>query len=191
LLLTGIVARPQQPEESLPFLGFKTGLNIGRFTDVIFQPERFSMEGSVDLNFGNKYFAVAEGGYSKTNLEKENYNYRSEGYFVKLGIDYNMLKKYPSDFLGVGIRVGRSAFSHDANKVMISDEHWGDNHLNIPSENLSTYWVEASFGLKAEIFENIYLGWNALIKVKLAGGHPGFQPLNIPGYGNGINSINL
>jgi hypothetical protein len=35
------------------------------------------------------------------------------------------------------------------------------------------------------------MGWNALINVKLAGVHPGFQPLNIPGYGNGINSINL
>src|SRR6056297_1015646 len=181
----------EQEKEPLTFYGVKGGLNIGRFTDFIFKPERFSLEGSVDLNFGNKYFAVAEGGYSNTNLEKENYNYSSEGYFIKLGFDYNMLKKYPTDFLGVGVRIGRSSFSQDANNVIIADSHWGNIPINIPSENVSTYWLEGSFGLKTEIFENIYLGWSASIKLKLSGGDPGFEPYNIPGYGNGINAINL
>jgi len=181
----------EEKKEPLHFYGIKAGINIGRFTDFVFKPERFSLEGSVDFNFGNKYFAVAEGGYSNTNLEKENYNYSSEGYFIKLGFDYNMLKKYPTDFLGVGVRIGRSSFSQDANNVIIADSHWGNIPINIPSENVSAYWLEGSFGLKTEIFENIYLGWSASIKLKLSGGDPGFEPYNIPGYGNGINAINL
>jgi hypothetical protein len=181
----------EEKKEPLHFYGVKAGINIGRFTDFVFKPERISLEGSVDFNFGNKYFAVAEGGYSNTNLEKENYNYSAEGYFIKLGFDYNMLKKYPTDFLGVGVRVGRSSFSQDANNVIIADSHWGNIPIDIPSENISTYWLEGSFGLKAEIFKNIYLGWSALLKIKLSGGNPNFQPYNIPGYGNGLNTINL
>ncbi|HSH52908.1 MAG TPA: DUF6048 family protein [Bacteroidales bacterium] len=181
----------EEEKEPLHFYGVKAGINIGRFTDFIFKPERFSMEGSVDFNFGHKYFAVAEGGYSITNFEKENYNYSSEGYFIKLGFDYNMLKKYPTDFLGVGVRVGRSSFSQDANNVTIVDNHWGNIPINIPSEKINAYWLEGSLGLKAEILKNIYLGWDASIKIILSGGNPGFNPYNIPGYGNGISTINL
>ncbi len=181
----------EEEKEPLTFLGVKAGINVGRFSDFIFKPERFSMGGSFDLNFGDKYFAVAEGGYSSTRLEKENYNYSSEGYFIKLGFDYNMLKKYPTDFLGVGVRIGRSSFSQDANNVIIKDDHWGNTPVNISSESVNTYWLEGSFGLKAEILKNIYFGWNALIKIRLSDGDPTFQPYNIPGYGSGINSINL
>ena len=181
----------EQEKEPLTFYGVKGGLNIGRFTDFIFKPERFSLEGSVDLNFGNKYFAVAEGGYSKTNLEKDTYHYLSNGYFIKLGLDYNMLKKYPTDFLGVGFRIAGSSFTQDANNVIIADEHWGNIPVNIAAQQVNTFWLEGSFGLKAEIFDNIYLGWSALLKIKLSGGNPNFQPYDIPGYGNGINTINL
>ncbi|MFP4024412.1 MAG: DUF6048 family protein [Thiohalospira sp.] len=181
----------EEEKEPLTFYGVKTGINVGRFSDFIFKPERFSMEGSFDLNFGDKYFAVAEGGYSITNLEKENYNYSSEGYFIKLGFDYNMLKKYPTDFLGGGIRIGRSSFSQDANNVVITDDYWGNTTVNISSESVNTYWLEGSFGLKAELLKNIYFGWNALIKIRFSDGDPTFQPYDIPGYGSGINSVNL
>lgn len=180
-----------EEKEPLTFYGFKTGINIGRFSDFIFKPERLSLEGSFDLNFGNKYFAVAEVGYARTNLENESYNYSSQGYFVKLGMDYNMLKAYPTDFLGVGLRLGRSAFKQEAKDVIIASEYWGNIPINIPTENISTYWLEGSLGLKTELFDNIYLGWSVLIKAKLSGGSPDFQPYNIPGYGNGINAINL
>ncbi|MFO7830295.1 MAG: DUF6048 family protein [Bacteroidales bacterium] len=184
-------AEEEKEEEELTFYGIKAGINAGRFADFLFKPERFSIEGSVDLNFGHKYFAVAEAGYSNTNLKKDNYDYYSDGYFIKLGLDYNMLKKYPTDFLGVGVRIGRASFNHSAGNVIIENDYWGSIPINIDSENINTYWLEGSFGIKAELLKNIYFGWSALIKVRLVSGNPSFQPYDIPGYGSGINSINL
>lgn len=183
--------KEKEKSEPLTFYGLKAGLNVGRLSDFLFKPERFSLEGSFDMNFGHKYFAVAEAGYSETNLKKNNYNYHSDGYFIKLGFDYNLLKKYPTDFLGVGVRIGRSSFNHSASNVIIENDYWETFPININTEKINTYWLEASFGLKAELLKNIYLGWSALIKIRLSGGSPSFEPYNIPGYGSGINSINL
>ncbi len=181
----------EEEEEDLTFYGIKAGINVGRFSDFLFKPERFSYEGSLDINFGHKYFAVAEAGYSNTNLKKDNYDYYSDGYFIKLGLDYNMLEKYPTDFLGVGFRLGAASFNHSAENVIVENDLWGNIPINIDSESVDTYWLEGSFGLKAELLKNIYFGWSALIKIRLSGGSPSFQPYDIPGYGNGINSINL
>ena len=183
-----------QPEEKEPlkFLGLKFGVNVGRFADFQFKPERFSYEGSFDFNLNNKYFGIIEAGYSEIDLEKDTYNYSLEGTFFKLGMDYNMLKKYPSDFLGIGLRLGRANFSHSAENVSIEDDHWPLFTTSIDSRTYNTYWFEVSFGVKGELLKNVYLGWSAIVKVHISGGKDeSFLPYDIPGFGKGGNTVNL
>jgi len=182
----------EKPKDTLRFYGFKLGVNIWRFADFQFKPERFSYEASFDFNIGHKYFGVIEGGHSEINLDKENFNYTSNGNFLKLGLDYNMLKKQPTDFLGAGLRFGWTGFKHSADQVSINDEHWGSYSTAISEKKYTMYWLEVSMGIKGEIFKNIYLGWAAIAKVRVSGGKDAlFQPYDIPGFGNGKNSINL
>ena len=182
----------QKIKEPLQLKGFKFGVNVDRFSDFQFKPERFSYEGSFDFNLNNKYFGVIEAGYSEINFKKDNYNYQSDGYFVKLGMEYNMLKKYPTDFLGVGIKIGMADFNQQADNVIIEDSHWGSFTTNVDSRNYNAYWLEASLGVKGEIFKNIYLGWSALVRIKVSGGNDrSFQPYDIPGFGNGSKKLDL
>ena len=108
---------PVKEKEPLELKGIKFGINVGRFSDYLFKPERVSYETSFDFNLNHKYFGVFEAGYSEIELKKDNYQYLSDGYFFKLGMDYNMLKKYPSDYLGMGIRFGWADFSMYARRV--------------------------------------------------------------------------
>lgn len=179
-------------KEPLQFKGVKFGVNVGRFSDFQFKPERFSYEASFDFNISQKYFGVVEAGYSEIDLEKDNYHYFSEGTFFKVGLDFNMLKKYPSDYLGLGFRIGRANFSHSARNVIINDDHRGAYTGSIDERSYNTYWLEASFGVKGELFKNVYFGWSALFRLRVSGGKDGdFQPYDIPGFGKGENAINL
>lgn len=183
---------PAKVKEPLVFKGVKFGVNAGRFSDYLFKPERFSYEGSADINFSHKYYGVIEVGYSEIKLEEDNYTYNSEGYFYKVGMDYNMLKKHPTDYLGMGFRIGRADFSHSADHVLIEDTHWPLQSLAIDSKSYNTYWLEVSFGIKGELLKNVYFGWSALVRISVAGRKDNqFQAIDIPGFGKGENTINL
>ncbi|MBI9055907.1 MAG: hypothetical protein JEY96_18950 [Bacteroidales bacterium] len=182
----------EKVKEPLLLKGIKFGVNVGRFSDFQFKPDRSSYEASFDFNLNNKYFGVIEGGYSEIAIEKDKYNLNSEGTFIKIGFDYNMLKKWPTDFLGIGLRIGRSDFSQSADNIEIDLNHWGNYSSPSITKSFDAYWFEASFGVKGEIFKNIYLGWAGIVRVQLSGGKDAdFQPYDIPGYGTGSKSLHL
>lgn len=185
---------PVKVKEPLVFKGIKLGVNVGRFSDYLFKPDRFSYEGSIDFNISHKYYGVIEAGYSELTREEDNYTYYSDGYFYKVGLDFNMLKKHPTDYLGMGFRVGRADFSHSADNVLIEDARWGTSleSISIDSKSYNTYWLEVSFGLKGELLKNVYFGWSALVRVGISGRKDNeFQPIDIPGFGKGANTVNL
>lgn len=183
----------EKPKEALLLKSIKLGVNIGRFSDFQFKPERTSYEASIDFNLSNKYFGVIEAGYSEISFSKDSlYNCNSEGSFFKIGFDFNMLKKQPTDFLGIGLRLGRSDFSQSANNIQIEMEHWENYNFQPISKSYKAYWLEASFGIKGEVFKNIYLGWAGIVRVQLSGGKDAdFQAYDIPGFGDGSKSLKL
>ena len=182
----------EKEKEPIKLMGLKIGANVGRFTDFQFKPERFSYEGSFDFNLNHKYFGVFEAGYSEIDVIEDNYHYLSDGYFVKVGLEYNLLKKQPTDFLGVGIKLGKANFSQQATDIRIETNQWGTFQTNIDPKNYNAYWLEASVGLKGEIFKNVYMGWAALFKIKVSGGKDSnFQPYDVPGFGDPLKSIKL
>jgi Domain of unknown function (DUF6048) len=181
----------EEIKEPLQLKGISFGVNIGRFSDYIFMPERISYESALNINISNKFYGVIEAGYATTNLDKDNYNYLSEGYFVKVGMDKNLLKKYPSDFLGIGFRIGNSQFSHSASNIVIESEYWNATQTSVENTAHSLYWFEISFGIKAEIFTNLYLGWSGLVKIKMTGIDDAFTPYNIPGFGKYSGVVKL
>jgi len=182
----------EKVKDPLQLKGIKFGVNVGRFSDFQFKPDRKSYEASVDFNLSNKYFGVVEGGYSEISFNKDLYSYNSDGTFLKIGLDYNLLKKFPSDFLGIGLRLGWSSFSHTADNIEINLNHWGTEPFPSISNSFDAFWFEASFGVKGEIFKNIYLGWAGIVRAQITGGkNSDFHPYDIPGYGAGSKSLHL
>lgn len=183
---------PVEEKEPLELKGIKFGVNIGRFSDYLFKPERVSYETSFDFNLSHKYYGVFEAGYSEIELKKDNYLYRSDGYFMKVGMDYNMLKKQPTDYLGIGFRLGWTDFSQSASNIFIESNHWPASSTSIDPKSLNTYWLEISLGIKGEVFKNVYFGWSGLVKIRVAGENDlNVQPYDIPGFGSASKGINL
>jgi hypothetical protein len=87
----------------------------------------------------------------------------------------------------VGMRYGVSSFSHTLNTYKIYDptNYYGETIITSGAkfDNLNASWVEVIGGIKAELFNNLYLGFSVRLNYLVSNKKPAdFDKLFIPGY---------
>ena len=165
--------------------GLRLGMNLVRPLLSIPEPSGFGMEAVADINFGENYFAVAEGGFSFRDLDKPGYRLREEGVFLRAGADNNFYGEF-DDVIALGARIGISAYERSAPFVNVEPDYWGEYSGQLNKEFFIRQWAEVVIVLKTEIFRNVFLGWN--IRGKLLLFDKGDENVNeryIPGFGTG------
>jgi hypothetical protein len=182
----------EDTEEKMPlFQGIK--LEIDAFSAVMsaVNRETYSFEGNIQLNLREKYFPIVEIGFAGANKTSINdYNFRTNGFFARIGMDYNLLKPNASDtrihrYFFIGGRYGFSPFSYDITNVVINNGDWGGSEVrNFYGVTTTKHWFEAVAGLRVEVLHNIYMGWNVRLKMQLGNEKYGeISPWFIPGIG--------
>lgn len=150
-------------------------------------------EAALRLNLRNKYFPIIEAGLGRANAigESSQLHFRTSAPFARVGLDYNIKKDLRSmNRVFVGIRYGVSSFSYDLAGPDLNDPYWKTtqpfNFVDIASQ---AHWGEALFGLEAQIWKGIHLGWSLRYKLRF---HEKATPLGhvyyIPGYGKNSGS---
>ena len=117
-------------------------------------------------------------------------NSTAKGSYFKGGIDYNMYENWldMDNMIYTGFRAGFSTFSHTLNSFSVysTDQYWEPQFSSTtPQEfnDLTAVWVELIIGLKAELFNNLYLGLNVQLKGLVTETEPdNFQNIYIPGF---------
>lgn len=181
--------------DTLNIGGLRFGFDISRIAVPFLEEGRVEYDGSVDLRINKDLYPVVEVGWGDFKTEEMNFSYRSTGFSLRVGIDKNYLKKDNVNEIGMffaGVRYGVSFFKHEASDLVISDPYWGDFSGTIPIKSMSAHWLEFTTGIRAKIFNNIYLGWS--LRGRLLIYKPGdnnMSPYYIPGYGkvNGRNTL--
>ncbi len=211
MLLTGIPVQAQTDTETEPFAeqpvtgneafsrekdttyypGIRIGVNLVRPLMVFADPARFGIEGVLDINMGPDYFAVAESGFSRRNLDEPDYHLKETGFFLRLGADRNYYSNF-NDVVGVGARLGLSLYNRSAPFISVEPGYWDGYTGALSSETFLRQWAEVVFVLKTEIFTNIFMGWNLRGKLLLFDQED--EHLNerfIPGFGAGETNSKL
>ncbi|GHT23805.1 hypothetical protein FACS189430_07660 [Bacteroidia bacterium] len=176
--------------------GVRVGIDLSKLAMPLIYSDLKGFEVSVDAHIKKNFFAVAEAGWLNVDLNNDTaYHYRSNGYYGKLGIDYNLLKSrrpYSNDLLYVGFRYGMSVFSHEADNITIPAQYWhAVSGQIIDPSSLNAQWIELMMGVKAEVLKNFYLGVSFRGKFLLAKPKSTSKPHQIPGYGKGASSFVL
>ncbi len=175
--------------------GLSFGFNIAPLIIVAFEPERKGIEFVSRYLFKKKWFAIGEMGFENVIFEKEPYDYKSNGLFVKLGADYNFFKVDEpgnNDNITLGLRYGLATQSHESPRFTIIDGYWGDYSGEFGMSNVTSHWFEIVSGIRTEVLHNFYMGWTLRLKSLLSAHSKNeFKPYTIPGYGHGDNSINV
>ena len=131
----------------------------------------------------------------RSNKSKADYDYNSNGTFLRVGIDYDILnvgKWQDNDNIFLGLRYGYSWQSHSSDKIVVVDSYWGDLNTSIGSTSVNSHWVETLFGLRSEMFPNFYMGWSVRARFLLTASHQGImEPYYVAGYGLFDNKVNF
>lgn len=170
--------------------GLRIGFNLVRPLMVFPFPSRYGFESVADLNISPDYFAVAEGGFSRRNLDEPDYHLTERGMFLRIGADRS-LYNHLNDVIALGARLGFSVYSREASHIIGRDPYWGSFTGSLPADTFFSQWAEVVLVLKTEVFTNFFLGWNLRGKVLLAGRHDRhMEDRYVPGFGEGTtNSI--
>jgi hypothetical protein len=175
--------------------GFRIGFDLSRIPVHYLNPYRTDLEIQTDLRVDSDLYVAFDGGWNKTHLEnKPVFEYNSNGYFVKAGVDYNLLKrKYPGEanMLYVGFRYGIARMRRNIPEYQISDPYWGNVDGHFSSKTLLPQWGELIVGLKAEVLNNLFLGWSLHLRILTTQNiDKQVRPYLIPGFGKATkNSV--
>lgn len=170
--------------------GLRFGYDISRLALYLVEPERTGFELSADYELKRNFYVTAEGGWQKYQMSDTLYNYKSGGYYGRLGIDYNILKNRADDQYEMvfgGFRYGYSKLNHEAGNINIGGNYWGDGDITqLENATIHAHWIEAIGGVRAEVFKNVFIGWSFRWRIMLYQSKVStMKPIYIPGYGKG------
>jgi hypothetical protein len=175
--------------------GMRFGCDLTRFAVGEFQPGRKAIEFSWDTEIKNNLFSTVELGLESATRENSNITYQSNGFYGRMGIDHNILKRdqlRKRDIVYIGARYGFYTMNHQTDSYMIPGSHQGDTITGrFPSRTLNGHWLEGVLGVKVEVFTNFYLGASVRTRFLLFSKKDINYPYYIPGFGKGANIANF
>lgn len=170
----------------------KYGLRLGAVISDIprhyLNPYRTDVEVQSDLRVDSNWYAAASAGWNRTRLNNPGiFRYNASGYFLRVGADYNLLKRtYPQEanIIYGGLRYGIARMRREIPAYWIADPYWGNASGSFPSKTLLPMWGELILGLKVEVLDNFFMGWSLHTRVLITGHvDKDVRPYLIPGFG--------
>ncbi|MBT8209453.1 MAG: hypothetical protein KJP14_02910 [Eudoraea sp.] len=159
--------------------GLRVGIDLSRPLRSFLNDNYTGLELIGDFRITNKLYLAAElGNEEYTQFEElgnennpaiaEIYNYTTSGSYIKLGVEWNTYENWygMNNTIFIGGRYAFSTFSQNLNQnnIYSTNRYWNPDAFAAgttgPAEfgGLNASWLEFLFGLKAELFANIYMG---------------------------------
>ncbi|MGN0028403.1 MAG: DUF6048 family protein [Marinilabiliaceae bacterium] len=173
--------------------GLSLGIDLSPFIMRLIKDERtgFAFVGRYGIK--NRWFANAELGYEHIKYDKEGYAYKSDGTFVRLGVDYDIFNSedFPfNDNIFIGLRYAYAWQNHQSDRFTIVDSYWGDYSGSVGKTSVNSHSIDAVGGIRCEMLKNFYMGWTFRCRFLLASKHSDdLKPYAIAGYGKYDNKV--
>lgn len=183
-------------EEQKPHLVFFQGFTLSAdlYGPVSYLISDYgTFEGALRLNLKNTYLPIFELGYGKCKTKDENtkIEYSTEAPYMRIGVDFNLLKdKYQDNRLYFGARYGLSNFKYNISGPEMTDPIWGGSGaFSVDNISCTSHWAEVVFGAEVKMWKNFHMGWLVRYKMEMKSSHSdNSRPSCIPGYGYTTNS---
>lgn len=144
-------------------------------------------EGNISFDLNEKTSLMIGGGSSNYSYSQYNYDYKAKGIFFKTGADFNLMgveKARGKFYTGVGFHYGISISSLEV-PSFTTENYWGSVTSNIPRTSGTAHFLEATPGVRTEVFKNFSMGWTINIRWLFHKSmNSDLNPLYLPGFGN-------
>jgi len=178
--------------------GIRVGADLYRLTRSLYDDNYKGFEIVADYRLTKKIYVAAEIGNDNMTVDDDMINFTTKGTYIQAGFDYNTYENWldMENMIFVGVRYGFSSFSQNLNSYRVNQNsnvqntatssNYFDDVVFYPNQEyggLSAHWVEVLGGIKAELFDNLFLGFTVRLKSLVANKKPeGFDNLYIPGF---------
>jgi len=169
--------------------GLRLGVDLHKIARAFYEKDYRGLEVVGDYRLTKKFYIAGEIGNEDKTIDDDRLNFTTKGTYFKVGFDYNSFENWldMENMIYVGMRYGVSSFSHTLNTYKIYDptNYYGETIITSGEQynNLNASWVEVIGGIKAELFNNLYLGFSVRLNYLVSNKKPAdFDNLFIPGY---------
>lgn len=169
--------------------GLRIGLDLSKPVRTFLDDKYQGFEIMADYRISQKLFIAAELGNETKDYIEPNLTAETKGSYIKAGIDYNAHNNWLglNNVIFSGFRYGFSTFDQEllSYSPFITNQTFPAEIKTDPKKfsGLTGQWAELIFGIKTEIFNNLYLSLNLQLKFLLSEDLPdNFDNLYIPGF---------
>ena len=170
--------------------GIRVGVDLFKLTRSFYEDDYRGIEFVGDYRLTRKHYLAAEIGNENKTVDDDQLNFTTKGSYVKIGFNYNTYENWldMENQIYVGLRYGFGTFSQTLNSYQIynPNPYFGESPVVESGEEftgLTAQWLEAVVGVKAEVFDNIFVGFSFSLNRLLSQKQPSnFENLYIPGF---------
>lgn len=180
-------------QDTIPIpLKIKVGLEVSGPAIYYSDKNIFNEEGYISVDLDEKRSVVLAAGYLNFKYSQYNYTYLNHGSFIRMGMDFNILKPDKSKgiyWAGIGLRYGLSRFISETPSFEKAN-YWGTFSSSIAQKTNWAHFAELTPGVRAEIFNHFSIGWSISVRMLLySGTGKDLRPVYFPGFGNGTKTF--
>jgi len=151
-----------------------------------------NLEGYVSVDLNEKRSVGLSFGYLNYKYSQYNYSYLNKGSYIRLGVDFNLLKPEKSMgkyWAGIGLKYGLSRYNSET-PGLSQINYWGETSSSIPVRTNWGHFVEVDPGVRADMFKHFSIGWTMSLRLLVhAGGSKNIKPIYLPGFGNATKTV--
>jgi len=181
--------------------GIRIGADLHRLSRSFYEDGFTGIELVADYRLTKKIYAAAELGNVKFTVDDAQVNFTTKGNYLKVGFDYNAYENWldMENMIYVGFRYGFATFNQNLNSYRvyqnsalddIDDTTTPVNYFDEVTVNtdrnysgLTAHWVELIGGVKAKLFNNLFLGFSVRLNGLISDKKPAdFDNLYLPGF---------
>ncbi len=162
---------------------------------VSFFSDRKLYQGFISSKIKDNIHGIVEAGFESNIYQKNSYDVKANGPFLKLGAFYMLAKDPENEFNGfyAGGKAGGSFYTQEYMAVPVRGYGGSSSSVSFPSSTQSSYWLEGTIGGRVQLFESDFF-----IDVNLQPRYLIFttkqdeiQPMIVPGFGKSSSKFNM
>jgi len=156
--------------DTIEKFGIRAGLDLNKIIRSATNEDYAGFSLSGDIRLKESFYVHSEIGNEEKNINSYYLNASVKGSYLKFGINFKMNNDIRSEnIVYSGFNLGFSNFDQKITSYTIYNTNsstWGESQINEPINlsNLNAIWLELVFGLKTEILNNLFLGFELQLK---------------------------
>ncbi|WP_346983258.1 DUF6048 family protein [Chryseobacterium sp. POE27] len=164
-------------------------------TGVAFFSDRKLYQGFISSKIKGNIHGIIEAGFESNIYQKNSYDAKANGPFLKIGAFYMLAKDPENEFNGfyAGGKAGGSFYTQEYMAVPVRGFGGSSSSVSFPSSTQSSYWLEGTIGGRVQLFEsNFYIDVNLQPRYLIfTTKQDDIQPMIVPGFGKSSSKFNM